>query len=159
MSLEKGRQWWAFQPLRQHPPPTTRDAKWSRTKIDAFVLAKLEAANLKPSREANAQTLLRRVYFDLTGLKPSFEEMDAFTRGGSYEEVIDQLLASLRYGEGSRRYWLDVARYAEDNPTSEATNQSYPYAWRYRDWVFEAVNADLPYDCFVTAWRACLPPP
>ena len=97
------------------------------------------------------RTLIRRKYLDLIGLKPTYEEVETF-RGPSpdaYERLVDRLLASPQYGERWGRHWLDVARYGEDNPTIER-NPPYPYAWRYRDWVIEAFNRDVPYDRFVT---------
>jgi len=152
MDVETGRKWWAFQPVVEAPAPKVRDASWPRRKIDSFVLAKLEEANLKPSAPADRATLIRRVYLDLTGLKPTYEEVEAFRRDpapDAYERLVDRLLASPAYGERWGRYWLDVARFAEDNPTSEATNPPYAFAWRYRDWVIEAVSHDMPYDRFV----------
>ncbi|HLK68023.1 MAG TPA: PSD1 and planctomycete cytochrome C domain-containing protein [Bryobacteraceae bacterium] len=152
MSVEAGRKWWAFQPVSELTAPAVNDTSWSRTKIDRFVLAKLEASHLKPSIAADPGTLIRRAYLDLTGLKPTYEEVQAFVQdkaSDAYERLIDHLLASPAYGERWGRYWLDVARYAEDNPTSEATNPPYPFAWRYRDWVIEAVSHDTPYDRFV----------
>src|SRR5579871_4403369 len=152
MSVEAGRKWWAFQPVSELTAPAVNDTSWSRTKIDRFVLAKLEASHLKPSIAADPGTLIRRAYLDLTGLKPTYEEVQAFVQdkaSDAYERLIDHLLASPAYGERWGRYWLDVARYAEDNPTSEATNPPYPFAWRYRDWIIEAINKDVPYDRFV----------
>ena len=152
MDLETGRKWWSFQPLRESPAPLVKDAAWARKKIDFFVLAKLEAKGLKPSPPADAATLIERAYLDLTGLRPSYEEVAAFQKNPSpdaYEKLVDRLLDSPQYGPRWGRYWLDVARYAEDNPTSEATNPPYPFAWRYRDWVIEAVSHDVPYDRFV----------
>ena len=107
---------------------------------------------MKPSPLADRRTLIRRVYLDLAGLRPTYDEVEAFAKDDSadaYEKLIDRLLASDHYGERWGRYWLDVVRYGEDNPTSEATNPAYPFAWRYRDWVIEAVNQDIPYDRFV----------
>ena len=115
-------------------------------------LAKLDANNLQPSPPADPRTLIRRAYFDLTGLPPTYDEVEAFAADPSptaYAELIDRLLASPRYGERWGRHWLDVARWAEDHPTSESTNQPHPYAWRYRDWVIEAFNDDIPYDRFI----------
>ncbi len=152
IDLEKGRNWWAFQPVQERAAPPVKDAAWPRTKIDSFVLAKLEEKQLKPSPAADARTLIRRVSLDLTGLPPTYEEIEAFANDPSpdgYARLVERLLASPHYGERWGRYWLDVARYAEDNPTSEATNPPYPYAWRYRDWVMEAFNRDIPYDRFV----------
>ncbi len=150
--IEEGRSWWAFQPLREYAAPQTRRLGWSRRKIDAFVLAKLEENGLQPSPEVDRRTLIRRVSFDLTGLKPTYEEVELFAADESpdaYAKLIERLLASPRYGERWGRHWLDVARWAEDHPTRESTNQPHPYAWRYRDWVIEAFNADIPYDRFI----------
>ena len=152
MPIEQGRKWWAFQPVLATAAPGVKDAVWARTKIDQFVLAKLEEKGLKPSPPADPRTLVQRAYIDLAGYKPSFEEVEAFVSDKSpdaYEKLIDRLLASPQYGERWGRHWLDVARFAEDNPTTEATNPSYPFAWRYRDWVIEAMNKDVPYDRFV----------
>ena len=152
MSIEDGRKWWAFQPVHEMAAPKVRDTAWPKTKIDSFVLAKLDEKGLKPSTPADARTLVRRVYADLVGYKPSYQEVEAFASDNSpnaYEKLLDSLLASPQYGERWSRHWMDVARYAEDNPTSEATNPGYPFAWRYRDWVIEAVNKDVPYDRFV----------
>ncbi|WP_051670738.1 PSD1 and planctomycete cytochrome C domain-containing protein [Bryobacter aggregatus] len=142
MSVEDGKKWWAFQPLQ-----TT-----SQNSIDAFLLAKLQAKGLGFSPPSDARTLVRRVYVDLVGYKPSYEEVEAFaadTKPDAYTRLIDQLLASPRYGEQWGRHWMDVARFGEDNPTGEATNPGYPYAWRYRDWIIDAINKDVPYDKFV----------
>ena len=152
MDLETGRKWWAFQPVKEVAPPAVKDAAWVRRKADRFVLAKLEEAGLKPSPEADRRTLIRRAYLDLTGLRPTYEEVEAFAQDdspGAYERLVDRLLGSERYGERWGRYWLDVVRYAEDNPTGEATTPPYPFAWRYRDWVIKSINQDVPYDRFV----------
>ncbi len=143
MAVEEGRKWWAFQPLRQIQP---------KESIDALLLAKLKEKGLTPSPRADARTLARRAYIDLIGMKPTFEEVEAFAADPSpdaYPKLVDKLLASEHHGEQWGRHWLDVARYAEDNPTTEATNPAYPFAWRYRDWVIEAINKDVPYDRFV----------
>ena len=150
--IEEGRRWWAFQPLRERLAPDVSDPDWTLRKADAFVLAKLEANGLQPSPVADPRTLVRRAYLDLTGLPPSFEETEAFAADPSmeaYSDLIDGLLRSPRYGERWGRYWLDVARWAEDHPTSEATNRPFQHAWRYRDWVIEAINKDIPYDRFI----------
>lgn len=152
MSIEQGRKWWAFQPLRELAAPKVKNAGWVRTKVDAFLLAKLEEAKIAPSPVADPRELIRRVSLDLTGLAPTYEEVEAFAADPTpeaYRRLVEHLLDSPHYGERWGRYWLDVARFAEDNPTSEATNPPYPYAWRYRDWVIEAVNRDMPYDRFV----------
>ncbi len=153
MSLQDGRKWWAFQPVAVVAAPRPAAANgWPKTKIDSFVLAKLQEKKLAPSPQADRRTLVTRAYVDLLGYKPTFEEIQAFLTDRSpnaYEQLIDRLLASPHYGERWARRWMDVARYAEDNPTSEATNPPYPFAWRYRDWIIEALNADMPYDRFV----------
>lgn len=152
MSLEEGRKWWAFQPVAAVAAPKAAANGWPKTKIDSFVLARLQEKTLAPSPQADRRTLVTRAYVDLLGYKPTFEEVQAFLTDRSpnaYEQLIDRLLASPHYGERWARRWMDVARYAEDNPTSEATNPPYPFAWRYRDWIIEALNADMPYDRFV----------
>jgi len=152
MSLEDGRKWWAFQPLSNNALPKVRDTKWAQNNIDRFILAKLEAKRLKPSLPADRRTLAQRVYVDLVGYKPTFEEVEEFANDKSpdaYDKLITRLLDSTHYGERWGRNWMDVARFGEDNPTGEATNPAYPYAWRYRDWIIEAINKDVPYDRFV----------
>jgi hypothetical protein len=152
MPIEEGRKWWAFQPAHEMPAPPVKDAAWPKRKIDAFLLAKLEDKGLKPSEKSDPRTLVRRIHVDLVGYKPSYEEVEAFandTSPDAYERLVDRLLASPHYGERWGRHWMDVARFGEDNPTSEATNPPYPFAWRYRDWIIEAINKDVPYDRFV----------
>ncbi len=152
MAVDEGRKWWAFQPVREMPRPHVNDVRWPKTKIDAFILAKLEEKKLKPSPPADARTLVRRAYIDLVGYKPTYEEVEAFandTSADAWPKLIDRLQASPQYGERWGRHWMDVARFGEDNPTSEATNPPYPYAWRYRDWIIEAINKDVSYDRFV----------
>jgi hypothetical protein len=153
MSLEEGRKWWAFQPVAAHAAPKVAPAQGRPVnKIDNFILAKLAEKNLQLSQPADKRTLVTRAYVGLLGFKPTFEEVQAFLKDGSpnaYENLVNRLLASPHYGERWGRQWMDVARYAEDNPSSEATNPPYPYAWRYRDWIIESLNADMPYDRFV----------
>ena len=147
----KGKQWWSFQPLMEKAAPTVKQVSWGTTKIDGFILAQLEKNKIKPSPEADARTLILRAYLDLTGLKPSYEEIEKFASDKDpkrYEKLIENLLASPRYGERWGRNWLDVARYGENGDTG-GNRQAYPYAWRYRDWVIESVNNDLPYDKFI----------
>ncbi|MEX2261211.1 MAG: PSD1 and planctomycete cytochrome C domain-containing protein [Bryobacteraceae bacterium] len=140
---------WAFQPPKRHPAPAVKDAAWPRNAIDNFILAKLEANSLAPSPEADQATLLRRVSLDLTGLPPSPKEVEEFLADKSpeaYERAVDRLLASPHYGERWGRHWLDVARYADSN----GYNIDGPRdIWKYRDWVIEALNRDLPFDQFV----------
>jgi hypothetical protein len=152
MSLEDGRRWWAFQPLKRSAPPAVKDKSWAVNPLDSFLLQKMEAAGLRPSPREDRRTLVRRAYVDLLGYKPTYEEVEAFANDPSpnaWEELIDRLQASPHYGERWGRHWMDVARFGEDNPTSEATNPGYLFAWRYRDWIIDAVNRDLPYDRFV----------
>ena len=141
---------WAFLPVTNPAPPTPGDKLWGRTPIDQFVLAMLESQDLRPAPPADKRTLIRRAYFDLLGLPPTPEQVDAFIRDvapNAFDKVIDQLLSSPQYGERWGRHWLDVARYADSNGMDE--NLSYANAWKYRDWVIKAFNSDLPYDQFV----------
>ena len=150
--IEEGRKWWAFQPLRQRPAPPVSNPDWTERKIDSFILARLDENNLQPSPPAEPRTLIRRAFFDLTGLPPTYAQVEAFAADPSpdaYAGLIDARLDSPRDGERWGRHWLDVARWAEDHPTSESTNRPHPYAWRYRDWVIEAFNRDIPYDRFI----------
>jgi hypothetical protein len=146
----EARRHWAFQPLTRPAPPAVRDAAWCRTTADRFVKAKLEAAGLTPSPEADRRTLIRRVTFDLLGLPPTPQEIDAFladTRPNAYERVVDRLLESPHYGERWGRHWLDLARFAESHGFEHDYDR--PTAYVYRDFVIKALNADLPYDRFV----------
>jgi hypothetical protein len=153
MSLDEGRKWWAFQPVAAHAAPKVSPAQGRpANKIDNFVLAKLAEKKLQLSPQADKRTLVTRAYVGLLGFKPTFEEVQAFVNDRSpnaYENLIDRLMKSPHYGERWARQWMDVARYADDNPSSEATNPPYPFAWRYRDWIIESLNADMPYDRFV----------
>ncbi|HEY3836150.1 MAG TPA: DUF1549 domain-containing protein, partial [Bryobacteraceae bacterium] len=147
------RAYWAFQPVADPAAPAVKNAKWAQTDIDRFILARLEAKNLKPAAAADRRTLIRRAYFDLVGLPPTPDEVNAFVADRSpdaFAKVVDRLLASPQYGERWGRYWLDIARYSDDklNPTQE---EPYPNAFRYRDWVIQAINQDMPYDKFVMA--------
>jgi hypothetical protein len=147
--LAKGTHFWSFRPPKRVPPPPVKRADWPRGDIDRFLLAAIEARGLAPVGDADRPRLLRRVTFDLLGLPPSREEVDAFLGDDSPEafvRVVDRLLASPRFGERWGRHWLDVVRFAE---SSGKTNFTYPQAWRYRDWVIASFNADTPYDRFV----------
>jgi cytochrome c553 len=140
---------WAFRPLQQVEPPADPSG-WSTGPIDRFIRARLRERGLQPAAPANQRTLIRRATFDLTGLPPTPEEVDAFLAdraADAYERLIDRLLASPRYGERWGRHWLDVARYA-DTGGFEA-DHNYPNAWRYRDYVIRALNADKPFDRFL----------
>ena len=149
-SFEERKKFWAFQPVKPQTPPAVKSAAWLKSPIDNFVLAKLEEKGLAPAAPADKMTLLRRVTFDLTGLPPTEQEMRAFAADASpdaFAKVVDRLLASPRYGEKWGRNWLDVARYADSTGNDE--DHRYPHAWRYRDYVIDAFNKDLPYDRFV----------
>lgn len=142
-----GRKFWSFQPPRASPPPISVDGL--PTPIDAFLQAKRATDGLSPAPPADRTTLIRRAHFDLVGLPPSPDEVEAFVKDkapDSYERLIDRLLASPHYGERWGRHWLDLARYADGNTTSLETRDQ---AWMYRDWVVQALNNDLPYDQFV----------
>jgi mono/diheme cytochrome c family protein len=144
---------WSFRPLGKVVPPRVRLASWLRNDIDRFVLAKLEASNLKPAKPADKRTWLRRITLDMTGLPPTPEEVEDYIGDGSLEakeKVVDRLLASPHYGERWARHWLDIARYS-DGELAASTDTPFPNAWRYRDWVVEAFNKDLPYSTFVKA--------
>ncbi len=149
VDLAKGREFWSFRQPKKSAPPAVKRADWPRGDIDRFLLATLEARGLVPVADASRPRLLRRVTFDLIGLPPTPEELDAFVRHDSldaFARVVDRLLASPRFGERWGRHWLDVARFAE---SSGKTNFTYPQAWRYRDWAIASFNADKPYDQFV----------
>ncbi len=140
---------WAFKAPRRPAVPAVKDAARVRNPIDAFVLAKLESQGIAPSPEADRRTLIRRLSLDLLGLPPTSAEVDEFVkdqRPDAYERLVDRLLASPHYGEQWGRHWLDVARYA-DSDGYEA-DRVRPHAWRWRDWVIDAVNRDMPFDQF-----------
>jgi hypothetical protein len=147
----EARKFWSFQPVVKPGLPVVKTQGWIKTPIDAFILAKLEEHNLQPVRFASKRELIRRATFDLTGLPPTPEEVEAFLQDNAadaFDKVIDRLLASPHYGERWGRYWLDVARYAEDQAHTFEV-QPYTSAWRYRDWVIAALNEDMPYDRFI----------
>ncbi|HEX6987384.1 MAG TPA: DUF1549 domain-containing protein, partial [Planctomycetaceae bacterium] len=140
---------WAYRPPRRHDPPDVADAAWSADPIDRFVLARLEAAGLRPAPEADRATVIRRLTFDLTGLPPTPEEIDAYLadhRPDAYERLVDRLLARPEFGERWGRHWLDVARYAE---SVTLRGLVFGEAWRYRDYVIDAFDRDVPFDRFV----------
>jgi hypothetical protein len=145
---------WSFQPLKKVEVPAVTDSNWVATPVDSFILAKLEANHMKPAAAADKHALLRRATYDLTGLPPTPEEMDAFVNDSSpdaYAKVVDRLLASPQYGERWGRYWLDTARYA-DTKGDIKNNQDvpqYPFAWTYRDYVVRSFNEDKPYNKFI----------
>ncbi len=147
----QGAKWqkhWAFLPPVRPPLPAVQDPRWVRNGIDAFILDRLEREGLRPSPEADGVTLLRRAALDLTGLPPTPAEVDAFladTSAGAYERAVDRLLASPRYGERMAARWLDAARYADTNGYQSDGERSM---WRWRDWVIDAFNANMPFDRF-----------
>lgn len=142
---------WAFSPPVMPRVPAVRDGAWVRTPIDAFLLARMDAAGVRPAPPADRRTLLRRAYLDLIGLPPTLTEQADFLADRSpdaYEKVVDRLLARPEYGERWARHWLDVVRYAETNGYERDGNK--PHAWRYRDYVIRSLNDDKPYDRFLT---------
>jgi mono/diheme cytochrome c family protein len=147
----KDRAFWSFQPVQDPPPPAVKNQGWARSPIDRFIHAKLEENGLWPAPAADKPTLIRRATFDLIGLPPTLEEVDAFladTAPDAFARVVDRLLASPHYGERWGRYWLDVARYGEDQAHSFQP-RLYPNGFRYRDWLVRALNRDMPYDQFI----------
>jgi mono/diheme cytochrome c family protein len=143
-------EWWSLRPLSRPAVPAVKDKTWGFTPIDAFLLAAMEAKGLHPSPPADKKTLLRRVTFDLIGLPPTPEEIDAFLGDNSpnfYEKVVDRLLASPRYGERWGRHWLDVVHYADTHGYDKDKRRDH--AWPYRDYVIRAFNTDKPYGRFV----------
>ncbi|MCI0359569.1 MAG: PSD1 and planctomycete cytochrome C domain-containing protein [Planctomycetaceae bacterium] len=147
---DEDRQWWAFQPIRKATPPAAADDRWSRGPIDAFLLAPLASEGLAPAPEADRQTLIRRLSWDLVGLPPSADAVESFVadeRPDAYERLADRLLTSPHHGERWARHWLDLVRYAESDGYKQDAYR--PEAWRYRDYVIRSLNADKPYSQFV----------
>ena len=150
----KWRSHWAFRPVVKPALPPNADTGWSNNDIDRFVFAKLRDAGLKPALPASPEVLVRRIYFDLIGLPPSPKQVDAFVaeahrdRKNAVRKLVDDLLASPHYGERWGRHWLDVARYSDGHGGFLDSNV-YPEAWRYRDWVVQAFNNDMPFDTFL----------
>src|SRR5688572_2015896 len=147
---EEDRLFWSFQKPVRGQIPRAKNRGWIRNEVDAFVLSRLEQKNLRPSPPAEPLALLRRVYFDLVGLPPSPQDIDAFLAdrsGNAFEKVIDRLLASPHYGERWGRHWLDLARYADSGGFE--FDYDRPHAWRYRDYVIRSFNEDKPYDQFI----------
>ncbi|HEV8378070.1 MAG TPA: DUF1549 and DUF1553 domain-containing protein, partial [Tepidisphaeraceae bacterium] len=150
---EADREWWSFRKPIAHDPPTTR-SRWGTTKIDRFILAKLEEAGIAPSSPASAREFIRRATYDLTGLPPTPEDVENFIRDKSpmaKQRLVEKLLASPAFGERMASLWLPLARYAEDqaHQVGSDTKFFYPNAWRYRAWVINAFNRDLSYDRFI----------
>jgi cytochrome c553 len=151
--VEKGREFWAFRKPISPAIPESKNERWAETDIDRLVLAKLEENELKPSKDADAETVLRRLTFNLTGLPPTPRQIDWMKKNFEREprvavsKVVDELLESDQYGERWGRHWLDIARYGES--TGREVNITFPNAWRYRDYVIDSFNDDKPYDQFV----------
>ncbi len=149
---DEDRKWWAFVPVRKITPPAAGALQGGvKNPIDQFIRAKLAANQLTPAPETDRVTLARRVFFDLTGLPPTPFELDQFLNdksGDAYEKLVDRLLASPRYGEKWARHWLDLVRYAESD--GYRADGYRPYAWRFRDYVVKSLNADKPYNQFIT---------
>lgn len=153
----RGESVWSFRPRTKPPVPKVNNVTWSRDPIDRFVLARIETAARAPVTDAAPRVLLRRLYFDLIGLPPTIDEISAFESEyvanptAAMEEAVDSLLAKPQFGERWGRHWLDVARYAESNGDDGlGRNATFPHAWRYRDYVIDAFNNDVPYDRFIT---------
>ncbi|HUY88480.1 MAG TPA: DUF1553 domain-containing protein [Pirellulales bacterium] len=149
-SFDLAKPWWSLAPLKRSPIPAVKNAAWPRTPVDAFILKSLEDKNLAPSAEADRRTLIRRLTFDLHGLPPTPEEIDAFEQDASpraYEDLVDRLLASPRYGERWGRHWLDVVHFGESHGYDK--DKPRENAWPYRDYVISALNADTPYGRFI----------
>jgi len=153
LTIAEGRKFWSYVPVRAVAPPAVKDASWPWNEIDRFLLAKAEAAEVKPAPDASPETLARRLYLDLTGLPPTPAQIDAFAhsaranRQTAVEKLVDELLASRHFGEHWGRHWLDVARFAESSGGGRTL--LFKDAWRYRDYVIESVNADVPFDRFI----------
>ncbi len=151
---DSGSDHWAWQPLTKPSVPEVKDPTWGQTPVDNFILAQLEAQHMKPNPATDKRTLLRRATFDLIGLPPTTDEVDAFLKDESPEAfaiVVDRLLASPHYGERWGRHWLDVARYSDTKGQVKRQREdpNYPYAWTYRDYVIRSFNDDKPYNVFV----------
>jgi hypothetical protein len=148
--LDEDREHWAYRPLARPAVPDVKNEAWVHNSIDRFILARLEAKELAPMPPADRVTLSRRVTFDLTGLPPTPAEVDAFvndTRSDAYDLLVDRLLASPAHGERWAQHWLDLARFAETDGFEHDLVR--PEAWKYRDWVIDALNRDMPFDRFV----------
>ncbi len=152
---DEQRRFWSFQPMKKVSPPSVRDTVWAKSAVDRFILAALEAKGLRPAKPADKRTLLRRAAFDLTGMPPTLEAMETFLRddkADAFARAVDRLLAVPAYGERWGRHWLDLARYTDsfDARLAPGNEMDINDAWRYRDWVVQAFNRDLPYDRFLT---------
>ncbi len=148
------RQFWSFRAPQAQALPRLQNNRWPKQRLDHFILAAMEQNKLSPSPEAERRVLIRRVSFDLTGLPPTPDEVQAFlsdTDADAYDKLVERLLASPRFGERMASMWMNVARYAEDqaHQVGDDAKNFYPNAWRYREWVVNAFNRDLPYDQFI----------
>lgn len=146
---------WSFQPLVEPELPAVKAKSWVKNPIDQFVLARLETKDISPSDQASRSTLIRRVYLDLLGLLPTATEVEVFLndqRIDAYQQMVNRALKSPHYGERWGRHWLDLARYADSDGYEK--DRGRPHAWRYRDWVINSLNADLPFDQFTVAQLA-----
>lgn len=152
IDIEQGRKHWSYQPVQNPAPAMVKNKRWLQTDLDSFVLAKLEEERLKPNLPADKRVLIRRAYFDLIGLPPTYEEVEAFVADKSpkaFEQLVDKLLARPEYGQRWGRHWLDVARYADTIEQSVDGERRIPFAHTYRDYVIDAFNADKPFDQFI----------
>ncbi|MEK6234014.1 MAG: DUF1549 domain-containing protein, partial [Planctomycetales bacterium] len=148
--LRAGRDWWSLQPIVKPDAPRLNQREQPANPIDAFILAELERTGTLPAPPADKRALLRRVYHDLVGIPPTRQRIETFLADDSpdaWEQVIDRLLDSPRYGERWGRYWLDLARYADTSGYER--DQEKPFAWKYRDWVVKALNEDMPFEQFI----------
>jgi hypothetical protein len=148
---------WSLRPMQDAPLPEVKQSEWPRDPLDRFILARMETADFAPTADAHPHALVRRLYSDLIGLPPRMEDVTQFVTSyqqnarQTLEQLVDRLLASPQFGERWGRFWLDVARYGESNGNDGLSrNPSFPHAWRYRDYVIAAFNADVPYDRFLT---------
>ncbi|MCA9140462.1 MAG: DUF1549 domain-containing protein, partial [Planctomycetales bacterium] len=144
---------WSYRPIVRPSIPHVKDSQWPSTPIDRFILARLENQSLRPAPAANATTLVRRLYWDLTGLPPTIDQIQSFVDDSSddaYQRLVDELLASPEFGKRWGQVWLDLARYADTDGYEH--DKVRDQAWKYRDWVIEAINDDLPYSDFV-GWQ------
>jgi hypothetical protein len=149
---KKAGEHWAFKPIKMPPVPRVKNARWTQSPIDHFIVEKLEARGIAPNPPADKRTLLRRATYGLTGLPPTPQELDDFVKDKSSEafaRVVDRLLNSPQYGERWGRYWLDIARYADTKGYVFEEERRYPYSFTYRDYVIRAFNEDLPFDQFI----------
>src|SRR2546430_2508120 len=141
---------WSFKPAEKPSLPAVQNRSWARNPVDLFVLAKLEEKQMHPSQEADLRTLIRRLFFDVTGLPPKPTDVELFLRDkrpDAYERLVERLLASPRYGERWARHWLDVVHFGETHGYDK--DKPRPNAWPYRDWIIAALNDDVPYDEFI----------